>query len=162
MSEAARPRGPRWRRADAVAGAAFLALAFGAWLAGRHLPPGSLRQPGPGFFPLGLAALLAVLSIVLLVRGLARPGADLPSMWQDRAGVRRLALIGAALVGYVAVVEIAGYLAASFALFVVMIRGVGGYGWRAAFSAGAIGAAGSYLLFARALKVNLPAGLWLP
>ena len=162
MSEAARPRGPRWRRADAVSGAVFLAVALGAWLAGRDLPVGSLHRPGAGLFPRGLAALLAVLSAVLLVRGLGRPGADLRGLWQDRAGARRLLLMGATLLGYVAIVEVAGYLITTFALFVVMIRWVGARGWPVALATAGLGSAGSYLLFARALKVNLPAGLWLP
>ncbi len=48
------------------------------------------------------------------------------------------------------------------ALFTVMVRWVGGRGWLATALASAIGAGGSYLLFGHLLRVELPAGLWIP
>jgi len=68
----------------------------------------------------------------------------------------------ATLLGYVLLVGTAGYLLTTAALFVVMVRWVGGRGWTATLLTGAIGSAGSYLLFGRLLRVELPAGLWVP
>jgi hypothetical protein len=155
-------RGPGWRRSDAISGAVFLALALAVIGGARSLPVGRLSQPGPGFFPLGLALLLAALSAALLLRGLRRSGTDVAALWPDRGGAGRVALVAAALLGYVAVVDVAGYLLATAALFLVLIRALGGRSWTAAAMAGVAGSVGSYLLFARALRVTLPAGLWLP
>jgi hypothetical protein len=154
--------GPGWRRTDAISGAVFLALALGVVAGARSLPLGRLSQPGPGFFPLGLALLLAGLSAALLIRGLRRPGADIASLWPDRQGAGRVALVGAALIGYVAVVDVTGYLLTTGALFLVIIRVLGGRSWTAAAVASAAGSAASYLLFARVLRVAVPAGIWLP
>jgi putative tricarboxylic transport membrane protein len=162
VSEGPDPRGPGWRRTDAISGAVFLALALAVVAGSRSLEFGRLSQPGPGFFPLVLALLLAVLSAALLIRGLRRPGADVSSLWPDRAGAGRVLVVAGALFAYVALVDVAGYLLTTAALFLVLIRVGGGQSWAAAAVASAAGSASSYLLFARALRVALPAGLWLP
>ncbi|OGK89201.1 MAG: hypothetical protein A2X50_08835 [Candidatus Rokubacteria bacterium GWF2_70_14] len=153
---------PLAARADLVAGAALLLVALGAFVTGGRLSWGTITQPGPGFFPRALAVLLAVLSLALLTRGLRHPGADLREQWADGAGRRRVLLMTATLLGYVLLVGTAGYLLTTAALFVVMVRWVGGRGWTATLLTGAIGSAGSYLLFGRLLRVELPAGLWVP
>ena len=153
---------PRWARADVAGGAALLVLAALAWVAGRGLPLGALSQPGAGFFPRILTLLLAVLSLVLLVRGLARPGTAFIEPWEDRSTRRRLLLMTGALVFYVAAVGTLGYLVTTAALFVVMVHWVGGRGWAHALVIAALGSAGSWYLFGRLLRVNLPAGALLP
>ncbi len=161
MTDAGAP-GPRLARADAVGGALLLLLAALAGVAGRGLPLGTLRQPGAGFFPTTLAILLAGLSVALLVRGLARPGAAFTEDWTDPSTRRRLLLMTGALVFYVAAVGTLGYLMTTAALFVVMVRGVGGRPWTHALVVAALGSASSWYVFGRLLRVNLPAGTLLP
>ena len=48
------------------------------------------------------------------------------------------------------------------ALFVVMLRWVGGRSWIVTLMTAILAVAGSYLLFARWLMVPLPSGTWLP
>ncbi len=103
-----------------------------------------------------------MLSLVLLVRGLARPGAAFIEPWEDRSTRRRLLLMTGALVFYVAAVGTLGYLVTTAALFVVMVRWVGGRSWPHALVVAALGSAGSWYLFGRLLRVNLPAGTLLP
>lgn len=156
-------RTPRqWARADVAGGALLLALAALGWIAGRGLPLGAFSAPGAGFFPRILTLLLALLSLTLLIRGLARPGAPFTEPWRDRSTRRRLLLMTGALVFYVVAVGTLGYLVTTAALFVVMVRGVGGRGWLQALIAAALGSAGSWYVFGRLLRVNLPAGTLLP
>jgi len=152
----------RWARADVAGGALLLALAALAWVAGRGLPLGALSRPGAGFFPWILTVLLAALSLALFVRGLARPAAPFTAPWTDRATRRRLLLMSGALVFYVAAVGTLGYLVTTAALFVVMVRWVGGRGWTHALVIAALSSAGSWYVFGRLLRVNLPAGTLLP
>jgi putative tricarboxylic transport membrane protein len=152
----------RWARADVAGGAALLVLAALAWVAARALPLGALSQPGAGFFPRILTLLLAALSLVLLVRGLTRPGVVFTEPWTDRPTRRRLLLMTGALVFYIAAVGTLGYLVTTAALFVVMVRWVGGRGWLVSLAVAALSAAGSWYVFGRLLRVNLPAGALLP
>ncbi len=149
-------------RADVAGGALLLALAALAWVAGRGLPLGALSRPGAGFFPWILTVLLAALSLALFVRGLARPAAPFTAPWTDRPTRRRLLLMSGALVFYVVAVGTLGYLVTTAALFVVMVRWVGGRGWLVSLAVAALGSAGSWYVFGRLLRVNLPAGTLLP
>ncbi len=149
-------------RSDALSAGLLLAAAAVAWLAARDLPTGTLPRPGPGFFPHAIAALLAALTLALLLRALTRPGPALGSLWPDRAGAARAVALGAALLGYVALVETAGYLLTTALLFVLMLRGLGRQRWSVALPISGAAAAGSWLLFHRWLLVKLPAGVLLP
>jgi len=149
-------------RPDVWSGIALAGAAALAWVWARDLPVGSLHQPGPGFFPRGLAALVALLALGILVRGILRPAGRVASLWPERGGGARVATMLAALLGFVAGVERLGYLAATAALFVVMLRWVGGRSWGLTLLAAVLAALGSYLLFARWLMVPLPSGSWLP
>lgn len=149
-------------RPDVTSALVLLAVALLAWMAARDLPWGALRQPGPGFFPKSLALLLGGLSIVLLARGGLIDAAPVSSLWPERAGRIRVAIMLAALLAYVLLLEPAGYLIATAGLFLVLLRWVGRQGWAITFGTAILAAAGSYVLFARWLMVSLPAGLWAP
>jgi hypothetical protein len=68
----------------------------------------------------------------------------------------------AALIGYVLVVETAGYLLTTAALFLVMLHWIGRRGWAVTLTVALLASGGSYLLFARWLMVSLPGGAWAP
>jgi hypothetical protein len=54
---------------DRASGSALLVLALGVAWESRRLPLGTYHGPGPGYFPLLLAAGLAVLALAIVVRG---------------------------------------------------------------------------------------------
>jgi putative tricarboxylic transport membrane protein len=147
---------------DVVSGLALGGLAVFAWVGARGLAFGTLTQPGPGFFPRSLAALTGALAAALVVRGGLAPASPLAALWPERAGVRRVLVMLAALFGYAAALEPLGYLLATLGLFLVLLRGVGRRSWPVTGLVAVLAAAGSYLLFARWLMVSLPAGLWAP
>jgi hypothetical protein len=158
---AGEPRPPFWARGEALGGAALLALAVFAGVSGWHLPFGTLRQPGAGFFPFALTVLLAVFALAILVRGAIRAAPDLRAEWRDPRARRRLAVMAASLLGYVAVVDAVGFVLATFMLVVAMARPVGGRSWPLSLAFAAGTAACAWLLFVRLLRVNLPVGwLW--
>lgn len=155
MPESARPA---W--ADAAGGAALLALSlFAAWGA-RELPFGTVARPGAGFFPLALAGLLLALGAVIFGRGLRPALAVRSQLWPEASGRRRVLLMVAGLLVFVAIVETVGYIGAMSGLFLLMLRVVAGRGWVLSASYSLAIAIGSWLFFARLLRVNLPMGLW--
>jgi hypothetical protein len=58
---------------DRISGIALLLLAVYVAVETRVLPLGSHSNPGPGYLPLFLASLLAVLAAILIVRGILSP-----------------------------------------------------------------------------------------
>jgi putative tricarboxylic transport membrane protein len=153
---------PAWGRPDAVCGLALLLVAVFAWAAAWPLPLGTLHQPGAGFLPKSLAVMVALLSAALLVRGVIVPAASVRGLWPDRRGLLRVALMLAALLGYVGILERVGYVLTTAALFVLLLRWVGRQSWPITAAVAILAAGGSYLLFARWLLVSLPVGLWAP
>ena len=153
---------PAWGRPDALSGFALLLVAVFAWAAAWPLPFGTLHQPGAGFFPKNLAVLVGVLAATLLVRGAVVPAASARGLWPERRGLLRVALMLAALLGYVCILEPLGYVLTTAGLFVVLLRWVGRQSWPVTAAVAILAAGGSYLLFARWLLVSLPAGLWAP
>lgn len=140
--------------ADRGVGLVLLALAlFVAWGAWQMQVPFAYDPLGPTAFPLGVAALLAVLSLVLMIR----PGSvsGLPR------GTTALKLTGvlAILALYGVMFTRLGYLVSSVIAMAVLAR-VFGASWLKAGVAGVVLALGSYGVFVYGLNIVLPSGIW--
>ena len=147
------------RRRDLGAAAVLLAFGLFAVTQARGLRFGSVVAPGPGFFPLCLAAALCLTSLALLV-----------SAWQNElrpvavvsaAGGRRFAVMGtlAALLVYALVLEQLGFLLATFGLLVFFFKALQRQRWLVAVVGAVATALVSHLVFKVWLGVNLPGGL---
>jgi putative tricarboxylic transport membrane protein len=85
---------------DILAGLVFIAAAAGFILFGRDLAVGSANRMGPGFFPVMLAAVLALLGALTIVSGLrGKAEAGEPIPW------RPLVCLPAAIVFFGATIE---------------------------------------------------------
>jgi hypothetical protein len=105
---------------------------------------------------------MVVLATLLLVRGCLNRAGSVAGLWPDRAGLVRVGGMLASLVAYVLVVEAAGYLLTTAALFFVALRWIGRQSWLVTLTVAALASGGSYILFARWLMVSLPGGAWVP
>ena len=103
-------RGPR----DFWAGAIYLALAAVVIVIGRNYSFGSSARMGPGYFPVVLGAILALLGLISLVRSFVSPGEPIAAFaW------RPLLLILGAVVMFGLLLERAGVIIALGALMTV-------------------------------------------
>lgn len=150
------------KRPDVVSGLMLVCLALFAWVNASDLPIGTLHQPGAGFLPKHLALLMAALGALLFVRGCRTRAGSVAGLWSDRTSLARVGGMLAALIGYVLVVETAGYLLTTAALFFVLLRWIGRQGWVVTLTVAVLASGGSYFLFARWLMVSLPGGAWAP
>src|SRR3990170_1918334 len=90
----------------------FLLGASILWLA-RFLSTGSLRSPGPGFFPTLVAAVLVILSLFLILRGKKR-GNEGESL--SARSFIRIFVVFVVLLAYFLFLEYLGFVITSFFL----------------------------------------------
>jgi high-affinity Fe2+/Pb2+ permease len=146
------------RSADRIAGAALLALAVA-------FSAGALRQwaywgengPGPAFLPFWLGLVMAILAVMLLVSGLRSP--DSSEAWLPSGeSLRRLVLVLAITVAFVALLGVLGMTIATVLFLVVLIRYLDHQRWLVALAVALAVAALNYVVFTRWLGVPLPTG----
>jgi putative tricarboxylic transport membrane protein len=138
-------------------GVAALTLAFGvlASCESARLPFGTVRNPGPGFFPWWASVVLALLALVLLVRALALHSTP---VGKGSGGIAKVGALLVVLGGYVFLLDSLGYLLSTFLLVLFMLRWIDTQRWAIALGMAAITSAGSYVVFAIWLSIPLPRG----
>ena len=144
-------------------GAAAVLLAFGlfALIQARGLRFGSIVSPGPGFFPLCLAAALTLVSVALVVTALRTPPAAAgPASGAHIGGQLKVVGTLGSLVVYALVLERLGFLLATFVLLLFFFKALQRQRWLAALGGSLATSLATYLVFKVWLGVNLPAGLW--
>jgi len=127
-----------------------------------QMPVGSLAQPDDGFMPLLTGSAMVALSARLAWRGLRRSIQSSPShaFWpESQRGLRVACVIGAMLV-YVVAFEWVGFVPATFALFVFLLKAIEPVPWKTTVLMSVLVTVGRFLLFQVWLQVQLPAG-WL-
>jgi len=103
----------------------IILLAFSAYLIIESLTMSINAEygPGPGFFPLGLGIILAILSIALIIENINPKKKDKASPFKNKAGILRSGLVIAGLVFYALVITKLGYLLTTLIL-VLYLMGV--------------------------------------
>jgi putative tricarboxylic transport membrane protein len=151
---------------DAAVGAVVLAFAGLYWLAAGSIRHSSLEDSiGADGLPNTLAALLAGLAILLIVRSLVlrprparEPAGEAPAE-TPRAHLRAVGMLALG-VAYLLVVPTLGY-AVSVALLVAAVALYNHQALSPRLAVVAIlVAAGFYLLFVQVLNIPLPSGVW--
>jgi putative tricarboxylic transport membrane protein len=148
------------RRGWQVAAWALLAICILFSYEAFQLSLSDTLGPGPGFFPFWLGVLGAVLALALLVQlHLNRVELGAAALEFDRAGVRSVIKVVAALAAGSALLEIVGFrvsmlLLLAYLLFVLGVRS------RLAIAVFAvIGSFGVFHVFFQLLRVPLPMGI---
>jgi putative tricarboxylic transport membrane protein len=131
-----------------------LAVCVEAW----RLNVGDFTRPGPGFLPFWAGALLALLSLIALTQTVREKPEEEPSVWAG-VNIAKLGLVMLALLLYVVLLNILGFLLCTFLLFLFLFRVVEPYPWYTVLLASTLSLASVYLLFVRLLDVRLPAGV---
>jgi putative tricarboxylic transport membrane protein len=142
-------------RADLFAGSLLGLLGFGVVIGAIRLHIGTPLHPQPGFFPFLGGIALTLLSTILIVQ--AALGRSTGSEAFGRLGPPAIMVLGMGV--YVAVLEPVGYVPATMLISVVILRVLGVRSWHALGLASVVLAIGTYVLFARVLGIDLPAGI---
>ena len=140
---------------DLTSGLSWLGVAIFFSIEGfTQLKLGSLRQPGPGFFPFWGGLLLGILSLVLLARSFKSRERlkSIVILWPA------LLLVLGALLTYLLFLETLGFVTVTF-LFLLLLFRFGKTGWIKSGGWALIATSVVYLVFKFWLQVQLPRGL---
>lgn len=143
---------------DRAAAAVLLAFGLIALAEARKLRLGSIARPGPGFFPVVLAAAFSLVCVALLVVALrtsdtiAPPGA--------RLGWPKVVATMATLFVYAFALERVGFVITTFVLLLFFFKALERQRWATALAGSLATAFVTYLVFKVWLQVQLPAGPW--
>jgi putative tricarboxylic transport membrane protein len=139
--------------ADRFSGAAIALFALLVIWESRALPVGGFANPGPGAWPVGLAAILGALGALTAWRG---AGPTLVAIaWPERARASGILAIVAFAAG---AIEWLGYRVTILLVVVFLLRVLERKGWLATTIAAVGLSFGSYWLFATLLRTPLPLG----
>ncbi len=123
---------------------------------------GKIRQPGAAVFPLIVAAIMAVSSLMILFEEMrARNSEKGPLNLPGGAALRRLLGVGASLVGYGVLAYLVGHLIASVLLCLILVHLINPGSRVRPVAIGLAISLSTYGLFVWMLGVPLPRGvLW--
>lgn len=141
---------------DRISGIVVLLLGAAILWQGRHLTTGSLRSPGPGFFPYLLAGLLIILALFLIV---PRKKKESPSESSSFPFVGRVSIVFIALLFYFYFLESLGFILVSFFLMTFLFIVMASEKWHLALLQSLIFVGLAYVLFDVLLKSQLPHGV---
>jgi len=147
------------RAPSAIAGAVGAVVALPYTVLAVRYGLGTLDDPGAGFYPVVVGALLLLACIGTAVEAIARRP-DTAVAWPSGiARVRMLALV-AASVGYVVLLPYAGHPVAGTLVTLAALQVMGLRGWPLKLALALAVGLGSHYLFAVVLGVPLPRGAW--
>ncbi len=142
---------------DRVGFGTIFVLALYGVVSSSLMPMGRLQEPGPGFFPLALSAILLVISGLGIVS--ARPSAEdlarLEPFWGDmKTPVKIVLATGLAVLAF----EPIGFLITSSCFLVLLFLWVSRYPWWKAILFGIAGGFSGWFCFVKLLGVPMPGG----
>lgn len=140
---------------------AVVLIALAAFVAREsiELSYGTRLGPGPGFFPLWLSGLLALLAGAMLWQSRSAPAVrGSPAFFPDRAGLIRIGAILGTLAAMVALLEPLGFRLTMLAFALVLIPVLGRRGALETLLVAAGCSFGVYYVFVDFLRIPLPIG----
>lgn len=125
----------------------------------------SYNEPGPGFFPLGIAILIIGLSLVLILKALfmtlsSKDGQALPTTTTKSIDFIPIVSYGGAILLFGFILEKVGFILAALVLMMITLK-VEKKSWKITLFFSAMTVTISYLLFKILLGVPFPQGVFL-
>jgi len=141
---------------DRTYGVVVLCLGFAILWQGSSLTVGSFRNPGSGLFPALIAAIMILLSLLLILFP-QRKERDVPQV--SARTFLRISAVFAGLLLYALFLETLGFLIVSFVLTTFLFIAFGSQKVWLAIVKAIVFTGLAYLLFEVLLKSNLPKGI---
>ena len=142
---------------DVIGGLGLTALGlFAAWYAHAHYELGDLQRMGPGYFPIALGLILAVLGLLVAIPAWFRRGEPITLAWKT------LALVTFSIVVFAVMLKSLGIVLAT--IVSVLLASVADHQttWRARVLVALGVAAMTWLVFIYGLGMVIPVWPWSP
>ena len=143
---------------DRVAAVVLVVFGVVAVEEARKLRIGSVVRPGPGFFPLVLAAAFTLVCVAMAVAAFRSP--DRGDGQASSLRWPKIAVTAGALFVYALLLERVGFVLSTFALLLFFFRGLERQRWIVALAGSIVTACVTYLVFKVWLHVQLPPAPW--
>jgi putative tricarboxylic transport membrane protein len=145
---------------DLLISCILLALAVATLVETSKLPIGTLSSPHAGFFPLVVAILLSILSLVLLIQAIKGKDTKIIPKQMRFERWKSLCFILGLLFLFAIFFEHLGYLVSTFYLIAFLMRIYGTKKWWVAVIYAFFATFASYLIFDILLNAQLPVGIF--
>ncbi|HZZ93802.1 MAG TPA: tripartite tricarboxylate transporter TctB family protein [Usitatibacter sp.] len=142
---------------DYYAGALMLFIGLAAAIQGGRYQIGTLSRMGPGFFPMALGIILALIGVAIAATAIGKPAEakeKLPPEW------RGWTCIVASIVAFLVLAEWGGFIPATFAIVFVSAMGDRENTVKQAFLLSAAMCVLCWLVFSVGLKIPFPLFQW--
>lgn len=139
---------------DRWLGIAALLVAVVYLFLSAQLPIGTVMRPGPGFFPLVLGAVAAVIGAGIALGWMLAPKSEEPIRVSPRSLLMAAAMLAAAVL-----LPVLGYVPASFLLAAAALKLLSSRGLLVDLGVAALLAVASFALFGLLLGIPLPGGI---
>lgn len=144
-----------------ITGLALLALAAAVVFGALQLRYYTSLGPGPGFFSFWIGLVLGGLAVLMILQTLFQPVEPVVAdFFPRRDGWWRMGAVALSLVAAALLLERLGFSLTMFAVYVFLLRSLGGYSLAVCVAAAAVAGFGIDYAFVRWLDVPLPAGLF--
>ena len=147
------------KRADVTIALILTGLAAFILLEAGKLSFGSMRVPRTAFFPVILATLLLMLSLILLGQALRGAPTGRGSERIEAEGWFRIGATLVTLIGFALALERLGFLLSTLLLMVLLLRAIESLAWHKVFAVALATSLVAYALFGWLLGIPLPAGI---
>ncbi len=139
---------------DIVGGLALTALGAFAAFYGQQYEFGSLNRMGPGYFPVALGLIVAVLGLFIAVPAFFRRGEPIHIEWKT------LALVLGSIVAFALTLKTLGLVLATVLAVIISSLADNDTRWKGRLIIAAGVATITYLVFIRGLSMVLPVWPW--
>ncbi len=147
-------------RADRISGIFWLCFAVLMIFESYHLGLGSLHKPGPGFLFFWVNIVLAIMSLVVLIRAWAGKKEEGPqAAIFGRQNVSKIVFVLISLFLYALFMETVGFIPITLLLFIFILGIIEKKRWYYTLFVSIVVTVISYLIFETWLQSQLPKGL---
>lgn len=137
----------------------WLALGIILCVESYKLKIGSLHNPGPGLYPLGVAITLIVFSLIVLLPSVFSLKKHATTEEGGEFNKKKIILVIISLLIYAAILERLGFVFSTLLFIIFILKFIECKRWYVAISFAVLTAAISYAIFNLWLESNLPRGI---